>query len=318
MPNLPPRQYQCSSRDYPVLPVLTRHLALKTAYGFGMLTTLLTRLLLALVLVAVVAMQSRAADLKPETAQAWEAFVQQRNARTAHLASTRAHFLEVDDSSELRARLRGGDIVVHPAQEKGAISVPSGLVHDWVGLVFIPRHSIAEVLGVTRAYQHYPDYYDPAVLQAKLLDRADGADEFSMLVKKRVLSVDAALSGQYHSTFHHLDDAHSYVTTVSERLQEILNYGRGNQKNFAPDHGNGFIWRLQSITRYEAADGGVYIQLETLALSRSVPASLGWIVNPVVTKISRAALTTTLVQTRDALSASAVNGSLLASSKPQN
>jgi hypothetical protein len=315
MPNFPPHPSQCSSRDYPVLPVLTRHLALKTAYGFGMLTTLLTRLLLALVLVAAVAVQSRAADLKPETAEAWKAYVQQRNAGTLHAASTRAHFLEIDDSSELRARLRAGEIVVHPAQEKGAIPVPSGLIHDWVGLAFIPQRSIAEVLATTRSYQHYPEYYDPAVLHAKLLDRADAADEFSMLVKKRVLSVDAALSGQYHSTFHHVDDTHWYVTTVSERLQEILNYGRANQKNFAPDHGNGFVWRLQSITRYEAADGGVYVQLETLALSRGVPASLGWIVNPIVAKISRAALTTTLDQTRDALSASTANDSLIASSK---
>lgn len=318
MPNFPPHPYQCSSRDYPVLPVLTRHLALKTAYGFGMLITLLTRLLLAVVLVSAVGMQSRAADLKPETAQAWEAFVEQCNASTVHTASIPAHFFEVDDSSELRARLRRGEIVVHPAREKGAISVPAGLVHDWVGLVFVPHQSIAGVLAMTRSYQRYPQYYDPAVLQAKLLDRADESDEFSMLLKKKVLSVDAALSGQYHSTFHRLDDAHWYVTTVSERLQEILNYGRGNQKNFAPDQGNGFIWRLQSITRYEAADGGVYIELEALALSRGVPASLGWIVNPIVAKISRAALTTTLGQTRGALAASTVNGSLLASSKPQN
>jgi hypothetical protein len=318
MPNFPPHPYQCSSRDFPLLPVVTRHLALKTVYGFGMLTSMLTRLLLAVVLVSAVAVQSHAADLKPETADAWKAYVQMQNASTVRAASTRAHFLEVDDSAELRARLRGGEIVVHPAQGKGVIDVPSGLIHEWVGLVFIPHRSITEVLATTRSYQRYPEYYDPAVLQAKLLHRADEADEFSMLLKKKVLTVDAALSGQYHSTFHQLDDTHWYVTTVSERLQEILNYGRGNQKTFAPDHGNGFIWRLQSITRYEAADGGVYLQLETLALSRGVPASLSWIVNPIVAKVSRAALTTTLVQTRDALSASTVNGSLLASSKPQN
>jgi hypothetical protein len=281
-----------------------------------MLIAVLTRLLLGLVLVAAVTLQSHAADLKPETAQAWESFVQQRNANAAHAASAPDHFLNIDQSPDLRARLRAGEVVVYPAQEKGAVSVPSGLVHDWVGLVFVPHRSLSEVLATTRSYQRYPDYYDPAVLNAKLLDRSDTADEFSMLLKKRVLTVDAALSGQYHSTFHRVDDRHWYVTTVSERLQEILNYGRPNQKNFAPDHGNGFVWRLQSITRYEAADSGVYIQLETLALSRSVPPSLGWIVNPIVAKISGAALTTTLLQTRDA--ASGVDGSLLASSKLRN
>jgi hypothetical protein len=192
-------------------------------------------------------------------------------------------------------------------------NVPNGLIHHWVGLVFVPNRSISDVISLTRSYEHYPEFFNPAVLEARLLDRREVADQFSMVVRQKVLTVDAALQGQYQTTFHRVDKSHWYATTESTRIQEFLNYGRQNQKAFAPDHGSGFVWRSETVTRFEAADDGVFVEVEAIVLSRSIPASVRWIVNPVIGKISRSTLTTSLRQMREASSHANVTAPLVAS-----
>lgn len=314
MPETTEKQTPKIQQDYRPLPVMTQHLALRTAEMSGRLIVLLTRLLLAVAFVVVTAQWSQAAQLKPETEQAWNQFVQQHEATALGKSLQTGHFLHVDQSAALRNRVRQGQIAVYPVQGKGTINVPSGLIHDWVGVVFVPHRSIPEVLAALRSYAQYPEYYDPAVLEAKLINQEKNSDTFSMLLKLKVLSMDAGLNGQYRATFHEIDDRHWTATTASTRLQEMVSYGHDNQRTFSPDEGNGFVWRLYSTARYEAADGGVYIQLETLALSRSIPGSLRWIVSPIVEKVSRGALTTTLRQTRDALAVSGTASPLMASS----
>ena len=44
-------------------------------------------------------------------------------------------------------------------------------------------------------------------------------------------------------------------------------------------------------------DGGVYLELETIGLSRDMPASLRWLVKSIVRRVSRWSLSTTLRQT---------------------
>jgi hypothetical protein len=56
-----------------------------------------------------------------------------------------------------------------------------------------------------------------------------------------------------------------------------------------------------SITRLEERDGPVYIGLEAIALSRDVPISLRWIVDPIVRRVSRNSLEISLRQTERAV-----------------
>jgi hypothetical protein len=65
--------------------------------------------------------------------------------------------------------------------------------------------------------------------------------------------------------------------------------------------GHGIVWRLFGITRYVERDGGVYLELEAIGLSRDIPASLRWVVEPIVRRVSRASLSTSLRQTGNAV-----------------
>ena len=104
--------------------------------------------------------------------------------------------------------------------------------------------------------------------------------------------------------------AASVVEAVEVR--EIEGYGHNGERLLPPDSGNGFIWRIRSVARFEERDGGVYLELEAMALTRDVPASLAWIVNPVINDLSIRSLTTTLRQTRAAV----ISPETVASSRP--
>jgi hypothetical protein len=69
---------------------------------------------------------------------------------------------------------------------------------------------------------------------------------------------------------------------------------------FFARHKKGFVWRLHSVARYEETGGGVYLELEVIALTRDTPASLTWVVNPVVNHLSMNSLATTLSHTHQA------------------
>jgi hypothetical protein len=85
-------------------------------------------------------------------------------------------------------------------------------------------------------------------------------------------------------------------------------------KMLPEDEGTGLIWRAYSITRFEERDGGVYIELEAIILSRDIPILLRWIVDPIVRRVSRESLTTSFRQTEEAVRSAAKLGDRYAAS----
>jgi hypothetical protein len=156
------------------------------------------------------------------------------------------------------------------------------------------------VLGVVHNYDRYKEVFGPAVTDSKLL-ACSGADQrFSMVWVQKVLFVHAAMEGQYVSHDFTLDKRRVYSLAGTTEVREIQNYGQSGERMLPAGQGNGFIWRLHSITRYEQRDGGVYIELEAMALTRGIPASLRWLVTPVVRHLSMNSLAISLRQIRDA------------------
>ena len=49
------------------------------------------------------------------------------------------HFLWFDDSPDIRPRLLAGAVVAQPVQGNGVVTLPGGLIQDWIGAVFVPK-----------------------------------------------------------------------------------------------------------------------------------------------------------------------------------
>jgi hypothetical protein len=249
--------------------------------------------------------QTTAADLKPETIQAWNDYVRAAGARNLKHVSEGNLFLAIDALPAEAAQLRRGDIIASPAASNVPVKVPSGLIHDWTGAIFIPNATLRDVLQVVRDYGQYETVYHPNVVSAKPLETSDWEDRFSMVVMNKSFFAKSALDGDYHSTFTQIDDQRWYAVSETTRIQEVVEYGGPSPHMLPKDHGTGIIWRLYSITRYQERDGGVYVELEAIALSRDIPGGLRWLVEPIVRRVSRSSLVASLQETADAVHSSA-------------
>jgi hypothetical protein len=58
---------------------------------------------------------------------------------------------------------------------------------------------------------------------------------------------------------------------------------------------------MTTYWNYEEGDGGLYIQIESISLTRSIPVGLGWAIGPFVESVPRESLEFTLRATRNAL-----------------
>ena len=249
---------------------------------------------------------ANAATLDPITEKAWDQYVDSATRHMEHRLAAGNCFLWVDESPERLARVKAGEIVVSPAEHRNPVPVPSGLIHDWLGAVFIPNVSIPQVLKVVRDYSHYADLYQPDVADSRALSRGDLADgeaqdRFSMTLINKALSFRTAVEADYEMRYIRVDDRRMFSIARTTRVQEVEGLGSPDQRLLPVGTGRGIIWRMFDITRYMERDGGVYVEFEALALSRDIPGSIRWFVDPLVRRIAKNSLAASLRDTENAV-----------------
>jgi hypothetical protein len=167
--------------------------------------------------------------------------------------------------------------------------------------IYIPNVSIDDVLSTVRDYDQYKQFYGPVVVSSRGSQNPNLDDRFSMVLMNKSVFSKSALDSDYKSTYVKLDAKRWYSISQTTRIQEVEHYGEEKAQALPVDQGTGLIWRLMSITRFEERDGGVYVEVEAIALSRDIPGSLRWIVTPIVKRVSKSSLTTSLTQTERAV-----------------
>jgi hypothetical protein len=245
--------------------------------------------------------QLGAAELQADTLKAWNAYIRGADTRMAARLSSTKPFLWIDETDNRRRDVRRGEIVVAPVLNHGVISVPSGLIHHWIGATFIPNSNVEKLMGVLSDYNRFKDFYKPVVADSHFLGCNQKNREFSMTWHRHVLFVNAAMEGRCQAQHIAISPRRGYSIADMTQLREIEQYGHPAERALPVDTGHGFIWRLHDINRYEERDGGVFLEVEAIALTRDIPASLRWLVAPVAKHLSFDSLETMLRQTRDAV-----------------
>ncbi len=240
---------------------------------------------------------SHGAELKQNTLAYWNAYL---DAALPEMTS-QTPFLWVDQKPERLQHVRDGEILVSSAGKENPKPVASGLIHDWVGAAFLPNASIQDVLSAARDYSNYKEYYKPTVVDSRLLGSDGPCEKYSMRVVNKEVVAQTALDMEYETCYFKIDDRRWYSTTHTTRVQEIRHLGRPDEQELPPDHGSGYIWRLYSVARFEQRDGGTYVEVEAIALSRDIPIALRWMVNPIVRRVSRNSMVVSLQQMKEAV-----------------
>jgi len=261
--------------------------------SFGALTLLIASMLLPV--------RAHAANLKAETVAAWDEYVQSVSVTLQDRVRRGSSFLWTYEEPERIAKVHGGEIVVAPAPGPSPRKVPGGLIHHWVAAAFLPNVKLDDILEITEDYDRYQEFYRPSVIASKTVAREGSIDYFSMQLMNKAFFLKTMIEADYQSTNVRLDDRRFYSVSRSTRVQEIQDFGRPSQHRMPEGQGGGYIWKLFSIGRLAQRDGGVYIEIEAIALSRDIPAALRFIVDPVVRSVSRSALLTSLTQTEEAV-----------------
>ncbi|HEX2775131.1 MAG TPA: hypothetical protein VHN10_00685 [Candidatus Acidoferrales bacterium] len=250
---------------------------------------------------------ANAAELKPETIAAYKHYLQITEANVDAELARGEPYLWIDtlpppSRAADYAELRKGNLVIERLEtlEHGkTISIPGGLVHHWIGTVFIPGATLAQTLDFMEDYNHKQDYFHPDIQRSKIL-RRDGDDFLVNLrfYKKKVITTVIDTDHQVH--YHLVDATHAWSRSHTTRIQEVENSGEATERLEPQGHDRGFLWSMDTYWRFQEKDGGTYVECQSLSLTRDIPTGLGWMVAPFVTSVPRETLTFTLVTARSA------------------
>ena len=195
---------------------------------------------------------------------------------------------------------RQGGVIIENLTPQTGMDLPGALLHHWRGTAFAPGATAAEFESLLRNFREYPKRFAPEVLSAKVLTQNGDRMQAAMRVRqKHVLTV--VMDTTYDVTFGRLDAKDGYSTSRSTQIYEIDAPGTGRERALGSTEEHGFLWRINTYWTYEERDGGLYLQIESVTLSRSIPTGLGWAIKPFVESVPRESLEFTLRSACNAL-----------------
>ena len=243
---------------------------------------------------------TKAGDLKPQTVTAWDQYIASVRAQMEARLHAPACFLWADEQSDRMKHLKAGEVLVASAEEQNPRRIPGGLIHHWIGAAFIPGVTLKEVFKTVQDYDRYKEYY-PNILASRLVTRNAETDQFASLERHQAMFSRIGLDADFKAVYTLVSPTRGYSFSEATRLQQIENLGNAGQHELADGSGKAYLWRLDSMSRYEERDGGVYLELEAFALSREIPAAFHWLVVPFIRDAAAGALNAMMQQTRQAV-----------------
>ena len=256
------------------------------------------------VLVGLGSIQAGWAEAPQKALSAFNTYVNKVEARLDQQHRSVAGFLaDAGPGGKTVERLRQGEVIIEKlTPDKG--EVPGGMLHDWRGTAFVKGAKAADFERPMKDFSAYPQRYSPQVMRAGIVPEGEKRvpDHFTatMRVKqKHVITV--VLDTTYDVSYGRLDPKHGYSMSRSRKITEIEDAGTDRERALAPDKEHGFLWRLNTYWSYEERDGGLYMQIESISLTRGIPVGLGWMIGPFVESVPRDSLEFTLRNTCKAL-----------------
>lgn len=225
------------------------------------------------------------------TCQNYVAAVEARLARQHTSAATFLAGSALDPENQ--ARLRQGSLIIEQLTPPDGDPLSGALLHHWRATVFVPGATADSFDRLLRDFPAYPRVFAPQVLSTRILGQNGDHLRVLMRVRQRhVLTV--VLDTTYDVTFGQLDPDHGYSSSRSTRIAEIADPGTPSERSLTPAEDHGYLWRQNTYWSWEERDGGLYLQLESVSLTRSIPYGLAWAIGPYIASVPRDSLEFTL------------------------
>jgi len=227
------------------------------------------------------------------------------DARNAEELRQGTPFLWVDTLPEARraesySAMQRGEVVIERLETRdqgNAIQCPGGLIHHWVGALWIPGATLAQTLALVQAYDRHVQVYSPFELRSQILEHQ--GNDFKVLIRylrKKVITV--VLDTVFQIDYHTLDATHAWSHGRTQSVREIKNHDTPSEYSFPEGEGGGYMWGMSTDWRFVERDGGTYVQSESISLTTRVPAGLTWLIEPFIKSVPRESLEEILKDTR--------------------
>jgi len=151
-------------------------------------------------------------------------------------------------------------------------TVPGGTIHRWTGCTVVPGVTVDRLLQLLKEPGTPPPQED--ILESRVLGRtADSLRVYLKLRRSAVLTV--TYDTEHDVTFSRRSSEMASSRSVATAISEVGGSDRG------------FLWRLNSYWRYRQVGPAVHVELESISLSRPIPALLRPVASPVVASVAR-------------------------------
>jgi putative flippase GtrA len=259
----------------------------------------------ALIVIAPSAQASEEAILKAKTASDFAKYVAAVEARRTRDITDHEPFLDIERQSPAElartiARLKRGEVIVTRGvardDSSNEVSIQGGLINHWRGTVFVPHVKLDAMLKVLQEPQT-DKHKQEDVLSSRVLSR-DGDSQKVLLRLRRTKFVTVVYDTEYDVTYKRVGSDRAWSNSISTKVVEIENAGTPRERALPEGNDSGFLWRLNTYWRYKQLDDGVLVEIESLTLSRSLPAFIGPLIRPIVTSTARESMTRTLASVR--------------------
>jgi hypothetical protein len=220
-----------------------------------------------------------AAELKPETVQAWDQYLKWANAKVQRELSQPKLFLIQNtlppaEKTAVQRQLEAGQIIarrmnsVVPAGTN--FEVPSGEIHHWWGAILLRNVTLSRLLQFLQDYDHHAGRFSD-VERSRLISR-EGNHYQVFFRLKRSKSLVTAYYNTEQECFYTFHDSNRVASqSVATKIVELNNPGTADESERPPGNDRGFLWRLVSWWRFEQKGNDIVVELESASLSRDIP-----------------------------------------------
>src|SRR5262245_29735602 len=223
-----------------------------------------SRLVAPLVVAAVSTAVLSAFELKPRTLKAFDRYVELTEARMKGEVAGTTPFLWIDrqpqkDQAKLKAQLAGGDVAVAHLETrdgKNDIDVPDGLLHHWIGTVFLPGVKLEKAIAFVQEYDQYPSRFSPTIQRARVLKHDGDRFEVTMRTWAKKMTVTVVMDADYVVDYTRVSPARVWTKSVATNVKEIQSAGQPGEKAVPGDQAGGFLWRLNNYCSFEERPDG--------------------------------------------------------------
>jgi hypothetical protein len=177
-----------------------------------------------------------------------------------------------------RGAVEEGKPVVQPRRNEDVVH---GSIHHFSGSVFIKGATIESVRRVMEDYDHYVQIFKPDLGAASGMREPDSTPEDEHYSSKlRLVQSTVWMAVTYDTLYdtHYRHPAKDRWTTrsVATYIREWKDPKNQAAGTYPDGDDHGFLWKTNTYWLVRERDGGVDVQADSIALSRTSPLGFGW------------------------------------------